>query len=545
MKKRKGKLISLLLCIVMAVTMFAGCSSGQSDTKSKEASNQSGTESEEASSGEESDGGKLVIAVSGGSEDSMSINTARSATLEGLSASRHLYEGLYKLDQEGNVVLGQASDVQISEDGLTYTFTLRDDITWSDGAAVKAGDFVYGWQYLKDSAADYSGLLSMVSSSEAKDDKTLVVTLAYPCAYLPSVLAFPSAYPVRQDMVEKYGEAYATDPDKAVYNGAYEVTEWTHQESLVMKAREDYYDYDAIGVGELTWELMSEPSTMLASYKSGDIIYSDSYPEEEAASLEGNGLHFTSGYNSYCIMFNVGENGPEVFKDQKVRDALSLAVNRNRLVEIRNLNDEVATTYTPSGLKNKDGVEFNTTVEKWLDVDQYDQNCDEAKKLLADAGYANGEGFPALSYIVNNDDRKEIAEAIVNDWKEVLGIDSITVETSEGFFAQRENQDYDIAYYGWYMDYPDISNMLYTMTSGNNDAGYANETYDNAFNAAIAASDEAEQWKDYGECEKILSEDLPIVPLFHSQSSYLFDDTNYNGLVYYCGNFYFGYVTKK
>jgi oligopeptide transport system substrate-binding protein len=385
----------------------------------------------------------------------------------------------------------------------------------------------------------------MVSSAEAKDDKTLVVTLAYPCSYLPSVLAFPSAYPVRQDLVEKNGEAYATDPEKAVYNGAYELAKWTHQESMVMKAREAYYDYAAIGVKELTWELMSNQSTRLASYKSGDIIYSDTYPDEEAASLVGNGLHFTSGYNSYCIMFNVSDSGPEVLKDKKVRAALSLAVDRKRIIDIRGLEDEIATSFAPSGLKNKKGEEFNSTITKWFDADQYEKNCEEAKQLLSDAGYTKGKGFPVLTYMVNNDDRKEIAEAVVNDWKEVLGIDSVTVEVSEGFFAQRKNMDYDIAYFGWYMDYPDISNILYTMTSNNNDAGYTSEVYDNAYNAAMADAEEAAQWEYYAECEKVLSEDSPIAPLLHAQSSYLFDDTNYDGLVYYCGNFYFGFITKK
>lgn len=534
MKKRVSKMISMFLCMIMAVSMLAGCSSGKNDVESSTADNAAG------------DSGKISIAVSGGSEDSMNVNTALSDTLEGLSACRHLYEGLYKLDKDGNVVLGQASEVQISEDGLTYTFTLRDDITWSDGVAVKAEDFVYGWQNLIDNSGSYSTLLSMISGTEAKDDKTLIVTLAYECAYLPSILAFPSAYPVRKDIVEANGEAYATDPDKAVYNGAYELTEWTHQQSVVMNAREDYYDYANIGVGELTWELMSDEATMLASYQSGDIIYSDTYPKEEAASLEGKGLHFASGYNTFNVMFNISESGPEVLKEQKVREALSLAIDRNHLADVRNIKDEVATTYTPSGLTNKAGVEFNATAAKWYDADQYEQNCVEAKQLLAEAGYENGTDFPTLTYIVNNDERKEMAEVIINDWKEILGITSVTVEVVDGFFAQRKSKDYDISYFGWYMDYPDISNMLYTMTTdSNNDAGYSNEAYDKAFNNAIANSDEELQWKDYAECEKILSEDVPVAPLLHSQNSYLFDDTNYDGLIYYCGNFYFGYVTKK
>ncbi len=485
----------------------------------------------------------ISFAVCGGSEDSMVIDTGRSGTLEGLSACRHLYEGLYKLDAEGNVVLGQASDVQVSDDEMTYTFTLRDDITWSDGQEVTAGDFIYGWQYLKDCSGDYSTLLDMISSAEATDDKTLVVTLAYPCSYLPSVLAFPSSYPVRQDYVEEYGDAYATDPDAAVYNGAYVVSEWTHQQSLVMEKREDYYNASEITAAQITWELMTDTSTMMASFQSGDLIYSDSYPEQEAGMLTDNGLHFASGYNTYCVMFNVGDNGPEVLKDANVRKALSLAIDRNRLVSIRNMEDVVADTYTPGGLTNDEGVEFNSTVTPWYDPDAYEANCEEAKQLLADAGYPDGEGFPSLTYIVNTDDRREMAEAILGDWSDVLGITSITVENVESFFAQRQSQDYDIAYFGWYMDYPDISNMLYTMTTGsNNDAGYSNEAYDEAYNTAISTADQEEQWAAYSQCEELLAQDTPVVPLFHSQNSYLFDDANYDGLVYYCGNFYFGYV---
>lgn len=259
--------------------------------------------------------------------------------------------------------------------------------------------------------------------------------------------------------------------------------------------------------------------------------------------LMDNGLHFTSGYNNYCIMFNVSESGPEVLKDANVRKALSLAVDRERLVSIRNMEDNAAATYTPAGLTNEAGEDFIDTVTPWYDLSDYEANCEEAKSLLAEAGYPDGEGFPALTYIVNTDDRREIAEAVLGDWSEVLGINSITVETVESFFAQRQSKDYDMAYFGWYMDYPDISNMLYTMTTGsNNDAGYSNEAYDEAFNTAISSMDVEAQWEAYRQCEEILAEDVPVAPLLHAQNSYLFDDANYDGLVYYCGNFYFGYV---
>lgn len=490
---------------------------------------------------------KLTISVTGGGEDSMQLNTATGAYLNGLSALRHLYEGLYKLDANGEVVLGQAASVDISEDMKTWTFTLRDDITWSDGQAVTAGDFVFGFDNLAAQGGDYSSLVSdVVESYEATDDKTLVLHLSFPCGYLPAVLAFPSSYPARKDYVEEFGDAYATDPDKAVYNGPYELTSWSHEAEAVLELRDDYYDAANIEVGTINWMLTTEERTALASFESGDIIYSDMCPDEEKPRMDGNGLHYTAGNNNYCVMFNLGEGGNDVLKDEKVREALALTIDRDRIIAIRDLNDEMGKTLACSGYVNADGVDFTDYADPWLDVADYEGNCEKAKQLLADAGYENGEGFPALTYIVNNDSRKEIAEAIVNDWKEILGIDTITVEKVENFSAARRAGEYDLAYYGWFMDYTDLSNMFGALIGmENSNAFYSSEEYNTAYNAAISTSDPAEQWEHYKECEAILAKDLPVTVILHSMNSYLFDDTNYDGLVYSCGNFVFTYLKQK
>lgn len=487
---------------------------------------------------------KLTIAVTGGGEDSMQLNTATTGFLNGLSACRHLFEGLYKLDENGDVVLGQAASVELSEDQLTWTFTLRDDITWSDGQAVTASDFVFGFDNLYAQADAYCSLMADIAESyEAVDDKTLVINLKSPCGYLPAVLAFPSTYPARADYVEEYGEAYATDPEKAVYNGPYEMTEWAHEAEVVMELRDDYYDAANIEVGTINWMLTTEESTALASFESGDIIYSDMCPDEEKPRMEGNGLYYTAGNNNYCVMFNQGEKGNDVLKDVRVREALSLTIDRERIIAIRGLNDEIGVTLACSGYVNEDGVDFTEYADPWLDVTDYEGNCEKAKALLAEAGYENGEGFPALTYIVNNDSRKEIAEAIVNDWKEVLGIDTITVEKVENFSAARSEGDYDLAYYGWYMDYTDLSNMEGCLLGMENmNAFYSSEEYEAAYAAATSTTDPAEQWEHYKEVEAVLAKDLPVTVILHSMSAYLFDDINYEGLVYSCGNFVFTYV---
>ena len=489
----------------------------------------------------------LEISVTGGSEDSMVLNTATVGTLNGLSACRHLFEGLYKLDETGEPALGQAASVEISDDMLTWTFTLRDDITWSDGQAVTADDFIFGWDNLVAQADDYFDLLSNIAESyEAVDEKTIVMKLQFPCAYLPAILAFPSTSPARQDYVEEYADGYATDPEKAVYNGPYALTEWQHEGTAVMQLRDDYYDAANIQVSTINWELISDERTALASFESGDLVYSDMCPDEEKPRMDGNGLFYTSGNNNYCVMFNLGAGGNDVLKDVKVRKALALTIDREFIMSLRNLNDEIGKTLACSGYVNDEGVDFTDYAQPWFDLSDYEANCEEARALLAEAGYENGEGFPHLTYIVNNDSRKEIAEAVVSDWNTQLGIDSITVEKVENFFAARNSGEYDIAYYGWFMDYTDLSNMFGALTSmENSNAFWHNDAFMDAYNAAIKTADQKEQWDNYAQCEAVLAEDLPVSVILHSMNSYLFDDETYDGLVYSCGNFVFTYLKEK
>ncbi|HUM84814.1 MAG TPA: peptide ABC transporter substrate-binding protein [Lachnospiraceae bacterium] len=553
--KRRNCVLGVLLSAAMAVSMLSGCGAA-SGTASGTSSAAAGTASGTASAAAATE--KIKFAVCGGSEESMVLDTSLVGTLEGLSACRHLYEGLFKIDSDGQVTNGQCKDYKMSDDGLTYTFTLRDDIKWSDGKDVTAGDFVNGWLRVIKSGEDYAGILDMVKGAEdirknsaddstlgavATDDKTLTVTLTQPCSYFKSVLAFPSTDPVRKDIADAQGSAYATDPDKAVYNGAYELTSWSHQDNMVMTARKDYYDYDNISAAEITWKLLSDEATALSSFQSGDIIYSDSYPNEEITSLKDNGLQEVSGFNTICTMFNCGEKGPAVLKDARVRKALSLVIDRDRIVKNRAADDDIATSYCPMGITDADGKDFHDTVTPWFDQSKYEDNCKEAQQLLSDAGYPGGANFPALEYLVNNASRQTIAEEIIDDWKQQLGITSITVNlNSDSFWDARESGDYDIAYYGWYMDYIDVSNMLGTMKTGGSDADYSSSDFDAAFSSAMSATDTASQWADYDKCEQILANDYPVAPLYYGKNTYLFDDKKYTGLVYSCGNFYFGYV---
>ena len=313
-----------------------------------------------------------------------------------------------------------------------------------------------------------------------------------------------------------------------------------------MERRDDYYDAASIDVKTIHWILTSEERTALALFESGDLAYSDMCPDEEQPRMVDNGLYFVPGNNNYCVMFNLGAKGNDVLKDERVRRALALTIDRDRIMRIRDLNDEPGRNLACSGYVNDEGVDFVDYAPDWFDLSAYEANCEEAKALLAEAGYENGEGFPHLSYIVNNDSRQEIAEAVVNDWKEVLGITSITVEKVENFSATRRTGEYDLAYYGWYMDYTDLSNMFGTfINTSNSNSFYHSDAYDAEYQAAISTADKAGQWEHYANLEAILAKDLPVAVILHSNNSYLYDADTYDGLVYSCGNFVFTYLTQK
>ena len=185
----------------------------------------------------------------------------------------------------------------------------------------------------------------------------------------------------------------------------------------------------------------------------------------------------------------------------------------------------------------------------WYDAehffDAWRKSRDYAMKTL-DAAAGAGAARLILCDTRGGSFPEEIAEAVVSDWNTQLGIDSITVEKVENFFAARNDGDFDLAYYGWFMDYTDLSNMFgCVMNMETSNCHWTDEEYVEAYNAAISTADQAEQWENYKKCEAVLAKDLPVTPILHSMSSYLFDDVNYSGLIYSCGNFVFTYLTQN
>lgn len=576
MRKTK-KIVSLAMASTMVLSL-AACSSKPAETQPAATDATKATEAatdaaEETTAAAASNGNNLSICIA---SEPQTMDPALNTTVDGAIMANHLFEGLTKWVDDGSgqakLAPGQAEswEKKPNDDGtVTYTFKLRDGIKWSDGKDVTAADFEYSWKRLAspETAADYCYMIDMVKGYDevstgaadpstlgitAVDDKTLEIVLSYDCPYFEEVLAFPATLPVRQDIVEGNSE-WTYDVSSYISNGAYTLTEWSHNAYITMVKNENYYDYDKLGPDSIKFTLLDDANAMLAAFKSGELDFINSFPTDEIANYLASGEIDVHPYiGTYYACFNTED---EVFSDPKVRKAFNLVIDRNYIVENVTQTGEVpATGFVPAGVNDAAGAssdDFRTVGGEYYSVsaEDYEKNCEEARALLAEAGYPNGEGFPTVEYLYNTDDKhKSIAEALQNMWQEQLGV-TVTLSNQDWnvFLTNRKNGDFQIARNGWIADYNDpcsFLDMWYT-GGGNNDAQYSNPEYDALIDAAKATSDPAERMKAFHAAEDILiKDDSVLAPLYFYTSPYMLNPEVQG--VYYTplGYYFFGYATK-
>lgn len=582
MRKTK-KLLSLALASTMAMTL-AACGGGSTTTTTAApetttaAASEAGEETTSASAetesgGASSDGFNLAVCLA---SEPQAIDPALNSAVDGAIMLNHFFEGLIKWvdDGEGNAMTapGQAESWEKAEndDGtVTYTLTLRDGVKWSDGKDVTAGDFEYSWKRLAnpDTAADYCYMIDMVQGYaavadgsadpdtlgiKAIDDKTLEIVLSYDCPYFEEIMAFPATFPVRQDIVEGNDE-WTYDVSSYVSNGPYKMKEWSHNAYILAEKNDNYYDYENLGPDTIRFTLLDDANAILAAYKSGELSFIEELPTDEMANYLASGELTVADYiGTYYVCFNTED---EVFSNPLIRKAFSLAIDRNYIVENVNQAGEVpATGYVPAGVndaKGPGGDDFRTVGGEYYSVaeEDYEKNCEEARALLAEAGYPNGEGL-TVEYMYNtNDKHKAIGEALQNMWKEQLGVTvNLSNQDWNVFLESRKQGDYQIARNGWIADYNDpcsFLDMWYT-DGGNNDAQYSNPAYDAQIDAAKATANQDERMKAFHTAEDILiKEDSVLAPVyFYTQPYMLAPDIE--GMYYTpLGYFFFGYTSRK
>ena len=563
----KKKVLSILLAATFTVSMFAGCGNSNTTAKDDNAAKTEDTADDAAEEETKDDAatedtasdGDFNITVNLASEP-MTMDPALNSSVDGGIMALHLFEGLMKWEDSGEaangsdgtadsgkLVPGQAESYEKTEndDGtVTYTFKLRDGIKWSDGKDVTAGDFEYSWKRLvnPETAADYNYMLDgVVNANEIiageKD--------------LEELCAFPAMMPVREDMIEKAGDQWTFDTSTYISNGAYKLKEWTHNSQIVVEKNENYYDVENLGPETITFKLMDDQNAMLSGFNSGELDFIEDVPQAEIANLIASGdMKIVDYIGTYYVCFQT-QKAP--FDDPRVRKAFSLAIDRTYIVNQVTQSGQVeAGGFVPSGVYDADGADgddFRTVggdYYKPTDAD-YEANCDEARQLLADAGYPNGEGFPVVEYLYNTSDaHKAVAEALQFMWEEELGV-KVTLNNQEwaAFLQTRKDGDYSIARNGWIADYNDpISFLDMWMTGGgNNDAQYANDDYDALIKQAKTTTDNAERMDLLHQAEdKLIGEDNVLAPLYFYTQKYMLAD-GIEGM-YYCplGYFFFGYT---
>ena len=483
-------------------------------------------------------------------------------------------ETVYNTD----VICGQAASYEVSEDQKVYTFTLRDDIYWSDGQPVVAADFVYSWQRLVDpkTAADYGYFLDNIVLNAAAiqagemdpselgivalDDKTVQVTLESPCAYFLSMCAFPTLMPLRKDVVE--GSDNWTDPANIVVNGAYKVTEWVHDSYIRMEKNDKYYDYENLGPDALVWNLSDSETAILSSYQAGEYQFIDTIPSDMIASLKDSGDLFVNPYvGTYYLYLNCDK-----IPDWRVRAALVLSIDRENIVDNVTKGGQVpATGLVASGILDSNMQDFAYgsselgAIYGWLaeqypdaDLETYTGRCELAQELYQ-AAVDEGAWDPNTTIVYNfntSATHKAIAEACGQDWKTVLGIE-ITLENQE--WATYTNglgeHTFGVARLGWIADYNDAMTYLELLVTGAsyNYGLYSNTDYDKMLVDAKAMLPGAERDELMYSAEKILFGEggFPVAPIYYYTQLYCKDASIGNVGFTSLGYFFFQYAQKN
>ena len=483
------------------------------------------------------------------------LDPALNSAIDGANTIITIFEPLLLINENNEVVGGQAESWETSEDGLTWTFTMRDGLKWSDGTDLNAKDFEYSFKRMVDpnTAAPYAETcLGMIDGFEeaagfpdadgnptaepnpdalnvkASDDgKTLTIVLSYPCSYFDKMAAFATMSPVQQATVEANGDSWCTSADTFVSNGPYMITDWTPSERIVLTKNPNYvggWDSSKIVSDTITLLLLEDSSASYAAYNSGEAVLVKDVPTDEIPSLtkaeDGGDFYVDTILGTYYVSLNLQR---DAFKDAKVRKALSLAIDRDYVANtIMQGTYSAADSIVGPGIVDESGYFHDNGNAPYISAD-YEANLAEAKKLLEEAGYPNGEGYPTIEYSTNDAGyHVPLAEYLQQAWGD-LGI-TLTINKMEwsSFTPARRAGEYDVARNGWVMDYNDPSNMLdlFCTSNGNNDGKYANPDFDAAIDASRVA-DSAEHFAQLHKAEDILMEDMGCLPIAYYNDYWL------------------------
>ncbi|WP_260320063.1 MULTISPECIES: peptide ABC transporter substrate-binding protein [Peribacillus] len=520
MKKSKFSVLALLMAIML---ILAACNGGSKET-SKENEGGSGDSSK-----------AKVLNVNNSSEPG-SLHPANAQGTHESWILEHTFEGLTKKTEEGKIVPGNAESWKISEDGLKWTFKLKEGLKWSNGDPLTAHDFEYAWKYaLKpETAADYAYQLYYLKGGEAynskkgkeedvgvkaTDDLTLEVTLEKPTPYFLDLTSFYTFYPIDKKVQEE-NPKWALDAKTHVSNGPFKLTEWKHKESLKIEKNENYYDKDKIKLDAVNFALIEDENTAWQMYQSGELDLAYPLPVDiQGQMVNSDDKEFKMGKELAVYYYNFNTK-VKPFNNAKVRKALSMAIERQKITDnVAQGGQKPAFGVVPPGIPDASGdFQENTG-------DLFKEDVAEAKKLLKEGLAEEGmKKLPDFSILYNTlDSHKKIAEAVQGMWRDNLGVE-VTLENAE-FQVKLDREkagDFEISRAGWVGDYVDpMTFMLWETDGAYNDAGWSNKEYDKLLNEAKSTMEPKERMDALHKAEKVMIDEMPILPVYFYTKPYM------------------------
>ncbi len=558
MKKRM--LVTLVLATAAALS---ACGSGSKPAETQATTNQgggeitsaAGEETEAEAEGETSEGSDRYLVWRLNKEPKLWDPTNNSESISD-AIVKQLFEGLTVSTSDG-FKPGMAKSWDVSEDGKTYTFHLRDDAKWSDGDPVTAKDFEYSWRRICDpdfasealqAITDYvvggqeyfdgTGSYDDIKAT-AIDEYTFEVVLKNVTPYFPQLVANDVYLPIKKDVVEAAGEGWEKKPETCVSNGPFMLEEFQVGSHFLFKKNPNYYDADAVKLAGIKAVIITDDNTAYQAYQAGEIDVMDNLPSEQIPQIvaEDPNVIVSADTGAQFMNFNVDKAPTD---NLHVRKAIAYAIDRKQIVEQVLKDGSIpASGFIAPTCQKTDGGSFRTMESDGYPAEEYginprQANVEAAKQELAEAGYPDGKDFPALEITyANNDRNKKTCEAIQQMLEDNLGITvTLRAEESSVFTSTKNKGDYQMATGGWTNSPYDASGLikLFYSQNGNNTPQWrwkpytgaphdttlnpGSEAFDIAFDKALA-SQGADRDNAWVEAEQALMADMPVTPLYY------------------------------
>lgn len=520
-------LISLLF--VGFLLVMAACGFGENDDTVEE----NGEEGAE-SGNEESEGNVINLYES---SDIPTLDSSHAHDTVNIPTLSNINEGLYRDDENHQSQFALAESEDLNEDETEYTFKLRDDINWSNGDPVTAHDFEYAWKRTFEEVGHYTDMFITANIKnaqaifddemdpdelgvDAKDDKTLIVTLESPNPLFKQLMAFPTFFPQNQEFVEKEGDGYGTEADKVLFNGPFELDSWEHDKGWVMKKNQDYWDADNVELDQINVNVVKETSTLVNLWETGKLdrielssSYVDEYQDDE---------NFITEERPSIIFLRMNHN-EEAFQNADIRKAIDMAVDKESMTDVI-LNDGSKPLYglIPSNFS------FTSDEKDFREVngDFNEGTLEEAQELWENGLSDIGEDSLEFKLTVSDDEAHQKVAEYIKDQVET-NLKGLSIEIKKVPFEARLEQekavDYDLVISTWAPDYNDPLTFLNMWITGDaaNRMDYSDDKYDELIETVLKETDEEKRYEAMLEAESVLLDEMHILPMVQDAESIL------------------------